>query len=149
MQNVNLSVWVYALPIMLTEHTLTYLQTMIHRKFDLDTLSFQQLIKMFQKRYNTTERILRLMDEWNALEFTVIAKYLPDARLEDHRDYFLEMLGKLQPYLKNMISEFQYKCKILATVRSIPAFHIARMSVFLMLEDLQSLLQRAASRYDR
>lgn len=59
---VNHSMWVQALPIMLTKHALNFFQTSIQPKFDLDIMIFGHLVVLFRKKYNNNERMLGLMD---------------------------------------------------------------------------------------
>lgn len=116
-------------------------------KFDLDTTPVNYLVTIPRKRYNVTESTFRLTDEWNAMDLKEMAKTLQFTSLEEREDHFLQKLRKSSIYLKEGISYLQHGCKIIAQIRSIPAFHIAGLSGDLSMDDLQTGIQWVASKY--
>lgn len=74
------------LTIIHSEHARIFFQTRIQPKIYLDKMTFELLVGMFSKRCNTPEGNLRLMDEWNAINFKEIGSLLPNTSLQAKTD---------------------------------------------------------------
>lgn len=112
---------------MISDHALTFSDTEVESKYDLETMQFDQLVTLFRTRFNTQERSLKLMDEWNYLSFQTVSNMLPNSSLEERIDQLLLIMGRFLLYLKGAISDFQHKCKLINAIRPFPEFNIARM----------------------
>lgn len=94
-------------------------------KYKLETMSYDLLIQIFGKRYNTPEKYLRLIDECNSLSFKKIATQMPSTSFEERTVNFLHTLGGLMLYLRDSISDLQRKCKLIEAISPYLAFDIA------------------------
>lgn len=109
LHSVSSSVWVQAFPIMLSDHAQPFFETTVEPHYDLETMPYEHLLTIFRKKYNTPQRNLRLMDEWNSISFSKIATIHPNATLKHRTDQLFQTLSRLRLYLKNEISDFQHK----------------------------------------
>lgn len=73
---------------------------------------------IFSRCYNTPERKLRFMDQWNSVSVTRSTSSFSSQSLEWRIDYLIQRPGKLRLNLKEFITEFQHKLKILDKIMS-------------------------------
>lgn len=78
------------------------------------------------------------MYECNSIIFRTIRNRRAKESLEEQMDYVLQCMGKISLYLKDGITDFQHKCKLVDSIRSNRALHVARLNGDITLRDLQS-----------
>lgn len=113
--------------------------------YDLTTIPFKYLVNMLQKRYNTPESRLFMMNEWASFNFLAIISAIQNLILEESTDFMIRRLEIIKIYLSNGITEFTHKRKLIEDTRMMPEFDITRVHGDLPLSELQQQLKLGAS----